>query len=276
MIRFYSYYNHGGYKDMYLGSNSENFDSVYYLPLLGVYEDDLQNSYDAEAERYLSRCSSLPKIILLNDSTKPINYPDVAKRMISHGGYKLMCRSANNGETILSLRDISGTKDSFSRPAPFSFLAVADRTSKGELIAIAEHIRSHIQEWDGFITSLFVYDLEVNGLRFDIGKLVCKINSVCEASAEVVDYQYCTREIHFVLIPHRNDLDLCLREQNISRDDINVIYDITGHKMVHETSQDTYGYGDGVSNSEYLYEKLIDWIKQLEKRIEYLEKRMNL
>lgn len=276
MIRFYSYYNHGGYKDMYLGSNSETFDFVYYLPLLGVYEEEFKNSYDAEAERYLSRCSSLPKIILLNDSTKPINYPDIAKRMISHGGYKLICRSANNGETILSLRDISGTKDSFGRSAPFSFLAVADCTSKSELFALAEHIRSHLQDWEDFITSLFVYDLEVNGLRFDIGKLLCKINSVSETDTEIIDYQSYTRKIHFVLIPHRKDIDMCLKEQNISCDDISVVYDMTGIKTVFDTIHDNSGRNDGTSHNENDYEKLICRIKNLEKRLDYLEKLMNL
>lgn len=277
MIKFYSYYNHGGYKDMYLGATSDSFAHKYYLPLLSAYEEELKNAYDAETERYIAKCSSLPKIILLNDSTKCINYPDEAKRMISHAGYKLIFRSASNGVTILSLRDISGTKDSFGRSAPFSFLAVADSSDRSDLSIIAEHMRSNILEWEVFLSSLFVYDLDVNGLRFDIGKLVQKWQSVCETSIQDIDYKSYNRKVHLVVILHSKDLALCLKEQNLSRDDINVVYDIQGNKTVLDTYWDTDGYNEDSSYGEYNSELLIERIKKLERRVTILERKlMNL
>ena len=38
MIKYYAYYNFGGYKDFYLGSQEEGIPSKYFLPLLAVYE----------------------------------------------------------------------------------------------------------------------------------------------------------------------------------------------------------------------------------------------
>lgn len=276
MVKFYAYYNCGGYKDMYLGSNSDNCDFKYYLPLLGVYEEELKNAYDAETERYLSKYSSLPEIILLNDSTSAFNYPYEARRMISHAGYKLIFRSVSNGDTILSMRDISGMKDSYGRSAPFTFLAVADSDSKGELSVVAEHMRSNIQEWENFLFSLFIYDLEVNGLRFDIGKLCHKINSVCEIDSTVIDYNSYNRKIHFVVVPHRNELELCLKEQDISCDDINVVYDTNGNKTIFDLHQDNSGFYEGPSSDEYSIYELIERITKLENRVKTLEKLMKL
>ena len=36
MIRIYSYYNHGGFKDMYLGTFDEEVDVKYFIPLYKV------------------------------------------------------------------------------------------------------------------------------------------------------------------------------------------------------------------------------------------------
>lgn len=38
MLRYYSYYSVGGYKDFYLGSNADQFEASYYLSLLPVWE----------------------------------------------------------------------------------------------------------------------------------------------------------------------------------------------------------------------------------------------
>lgn len=37
MLRYYSYYSVGGYKDFYLGSNADQFEASYYLSLLPVW-----------------------------------------------------------------------------------------------------------------------------------------------------------------------------------------------------------------------------------------------
>ena len=39
MLRYYSYYSVGGYKDFYLGSNADQFDASYYLSLLPQQPD---------------------------------------------------------------------------------------------------------------------------------------------------------------------------------------------------------------------------------------------
>lgn len=36
MIRYYAYYNHGGYKDFYLGNQEENVKSKFFLPLVMI------------------------------------------------------------------------------------------------------------------------------------------------------------------------------------------------------------------------------------------------
>ena len=51
MLRYYSYYSVGGYKDFYLGSNADQFDASYYLSLLPVWEKRAQEKEDAELQK---------------------------------------------------------------------------------------------------------------------------------------------------------------------------------------------------------------------------------
>ena len=37
MIKYYAYYNQGGYKDFYVGTHEEEVKSKYYLPLLAIH-----------------------------------------------------------------------------------------------------------------------------------------------------------------------------------------------------------------------------------------------
>ena len=41
MIKYYAYYNQGGYKDFYVGTQEEEVKSKYYLPLLAIHERSL-------------------------------------------------------------------------------------------------------------------------------------------------------------------------------------------------------------------------------------------
>jgi hypothetical protein len=38
MLRYYSYYNVGGYKDMFLGDSNMKTDKTYFLPLLPIWK----------------------------------------------------------------------------------------------------------------------------------------------------------------------------------------------------------------------------------------------
>lgn len=47
MLRYYSYYSVGGYKDFILGTSEEKQEATYYLPLLPVLEERAKTDEDA-------------------------------------------------------------------------------------------------------------------------------------------------------------------------------------------------------------------------------------
>ena len=69
MIRIYSYYNHGGFKDMYLGTFDEDVDVKYFIPLYKVYEKRLaENPNDKKSADKITLWSSLVQIKELNEN----------------------------------------------------------------------------------------------------------------------------------------------------------------------------------------------------------------
>lgn len=64
MIRYYAYYNHGGYKDFYLGNQEENVKSKFFLPLLAVHEQSLEeNSDNDELRKQVEHQMQLPNLL---------------------------------------------------------------------------------------------------------------------------------------------------------------------------------------------------------------------
>ena len=70
MIKYYAYYNHGGYKDFYVGAQEEDVKSKYFLPLFAVHEHSLEeNPDDEELRNQVEHQRNLPKLIVLSDKT---------------------------------------------------------------------------------------------------------------------------------------------------------------------------------------------------------------
>ena len=51
MLRYYSYYSVGGYKDFILGTSEDKQEATYYLPLLPVLEERAKTDEDAAKQR---------------------------------------------------------------------------------------------------------------------------------------------------------------------------------------------------------------------------------
>ena len=60
MLRYYSYYSVGGYKDFILGTNQSGVEATYYLPLLPALEERAKD--DAEVSKTLQSLKRLPRI----------------------------------------------------------------------------------------------------------------------------------------------------------------------------------------------------------------------
>lgn len=180
MLRYYSYYSIGGYKDLFLGSSEMMESYTYYLPLLAIQRKKAETAEDKGALDKVSALDALPKIKLVN-KTNNYGLPSCASKLISHGGYKLIFTHAEEETYILTLRDIKGeNKDESGRSVPFLVMIVGDSMDDArKLASIAAYWSNHMDTVTDEISKMFTYDPLANGTRFNIKEF----NSLIHQSA---------------------------------------------------------------------------------------------
>lgn len=291
MIKFYAYYNHGGYKDFYLGSQTENVDFKYFLPLLNVHEHALKDNYDEELHKNVERQKSLPKLVALSDQTISYNYPYGARVMMSHSGYKLLYRQIKQ-QYILAIRDISGKTDSYGRQSPFNVMIIGDSEEDiKHLDSIAEYIRSNIFTFEEQVSSFFENDFVENGLRFNFKAFNTLMYDIVSKNLSLSIDNKLNLPIRLLIIPSLTKIDKALSEQCIMLNDILLCYNVEG-VLLHQAQMHHSENLDKDPNSFHRYskdndtpsihemfnvpkreeiKKLWDYIYKLEKRIVELE-----
>lgn len=298
MIKFYAYYNHGGYKDFYLGSQTENVDFKYFLPLLNVHEHALKENYDEELHKNVERQKSLPKLVALSDQTISYNYPSGARVMMSHSGYKLLYRQIKQ-QYILAIRDISGKTDSYGRQSPFNVMIIGDTENDIKTLdSIAEYIRCNIVAFDVQMCSFFENDFIENGLKFNFKAFSQYINDIVSNGLVLSMDNTLNLPIRLLILPSSIKIEKVLNEQSILLNDIFLCYNIDG-VMLHRAqniqpslnpsshternSGCSTSYWESEYNAHSIHnvfnvpkrddlQKLWDYIYRLENRIEKLEK----
>ena len=291
MIKFYAYYNHGGYKDFYLGSQTENVDFKYFLPLLNVHEHALKDNYDEELHKNVERQKSLPKLVALSDQTISYNYPSGARVMMSHSGYKLLYRQIKQ-QYILAIRDISGKTDSYGRQSPFNVMIIGDSEEDiKHLDSIAEYIRNNIFTFEEQVSSFFENDFVENGLRFNFKAFNTLLYDIVSKNLSLSIDNKLNLPIRLLIIPSSTKIDKALSEQCIMLNNISLCYNVEG-VLLHQAQMHHFENLDKDPNSFHrlskdndtpsIHEmfnvpkreeikKLWDYIYKLEKRIVELE-----
>lgn len=232
MIRYYAYYNHGGYKDFYLGNQEENVKSKFFLPLLAVHEQSLEeNSDNDELRKQVEHQMQLPKLVVLSDTTSEYNYPREARVLMSHGGYKMLYKRLNHRYYALAIRDIAGPKDVYGRQSPFNIMFVGEQGDLMNLDKFAEYIcNNYISFWE-FISTLFVNDLNENGLRCDIERLTSFLHSIIEKEEHSSFLGSSNLPVRLLVVPSLYNLNTALKEQNLNRRDIYICLDENGNRL---------------------------------------------
>ncbi len=302
MIHYYAYYNHGGYKDLYLGCQEEEVEFKYFLPLLSVHEQSLIDNPDEELRQNVDRQKQLPKLIVLSDETEEYNYPGEARILMSHSGYKILYKRLSNSCSILSIRDISGTLDSYGRQTPFNLMLVGkDKEDRKSLDIIAEYTRCNIDSIENELKSFFENDFVENGLKFKLRLLNEYIKGIIESGKTLSVDEALNKPVRLLVIPNGMTMQNALREQNLSRYEVSVCYQVDGnllykaenHQQQANANSDRQNHGrpspqlspkgqTDHNNPSSLHamlnvpkrediEKLWEYIYSLEKRIEQLE-----
>lgn len=200
MLRYYSYYSVGGYKDFILGTNQSGVEATYYLPLLPALEERAKD--DAEVSKTLQSLKRLPRIKQLSAS-ETYNLPISARTLFSHAGYKLIYRHLEGPYFALALRDISDkNKDELGRTIPFMFVITADETEDlKSLDILATYFASHIKSVEAVMSTHLYMDIEKNGLKFEVEKFNDWIKTII-------------RDYHSSVLPTMNGKTIIQAENN--------------------------------------------------------------
>ncbi len=230
MLRYYSYYNVGGFKDMFLGDSTMSAKSTFFTPLLAVWKRKASEG-DTSVLVKIEAVENLPKINLItNDSS--YGFPEQAVTLVTHAGYKVNLSSLSTGECIFSIRDIdSNDCDESGRAIPFLLLVVGTTdTDRIVLEKLAAYTVSHLDEISNKFAKLFSYNPQYNAIEFSlqtINKLIEDISTQNSNSFRtltktvVVDCK--KKDIALFAIPQGLDKAVAIREQNVKGKSINFV-----------------------------------------------------
>lgn len=289
MIRIYSYYNHGGFKDMYLGTFDEDVDVKYFIPLYKVYEKRLaENPNDKKSADKITLWSSLVQIKELNENSSEA-YPQDASIVISHSGYKVMLKQLQNGTTLLAVRDIPGHADEFNRPSPFAVMLIGDgKQEYKNLCILADYLKTkeNLSLFETFCSGVFEHDIKVNALQFHFKEFVSEVKDII-SKHEIKEEKFINdRKVKLIVVPETLKAIDAIREQGLTQYDIELLYDTSGKKYLTHDENPTKNHvaHSNTTNKESCNNEKDIWayarslevmIQKLEARIAVLEKSGN-
>ena len=162
MLRYYSYYSVGGYKDLLLGDSNSHDEATYYLPMLPVLEE--RGKTDAESRQRAEELQKLPAIKQLTIDNS-YDLPSSARYLFSHAGYKLLYRHLEGDKYAIALRDIYPTaKDETGRPIPFLIVIMGDSPADlRTLDTLAAYMANNIATTERAISGMIGMDYDKNG-----------------------------------------------------------------------------------------------------------------
>lgn len=225
MIRLYAYYSCGGYKDMYLGSSDTAASPSYFLPLLPVMK---KRGRTDEVEK-IKYQESLQHVCIVT-SSESYGFPADAANMFSHGAYKAVYRTLQDGSSCLSMHDIpSNETDEEGRDIPFTLMFVADgEEDSAKLDSMAAALLKDMTAWQQLFTSLFAYDPTVNGIKFDLPKIMARINDTKQESNCYIDRTQ-SKNVAYLMLNENNGVKIALKEQNLKREEVSCFVDANGN-----------------------------------------------
>lgn len=223
MIRYYTYYSCGGYKDLFIGSDVDQADASYFIPLLNVWK---KSGKPGMTEK-IARAESVQHVKLITNSDN-VGFPSECNLMFSHGGYNAIYRTLKDGRTCLCIRDVSNNfKDEEGRDIPFNFLFLADGDdSINKLDALALHYLSEENKISSIIADAISYDPVINGVKFDLARLNLLFTPDPHTPLNNLDHKKET--IDFIIIGSRKQYATALSEQGIKGSMVNAMIDPSG------------------------------------------------
>lgn len=213
MIKYYSYYNCGGYKDMFIGSDSLGVGATYFVPLLPVWKG---RNKPGDQEK-IERAEAVSHIGLISN-IKSYDFPHECNILFSHGGYKAIYKTLSDGTTCLCIREMdSNSRDEEGRATPFNFLFIADgEESISKLDYLAISYLNDSKQIENMIQESISYDPILNAIKFDLQKL-----------DELFDNEESSRIFHIpgkVIYLKAADSRIAIKELDLKKEDVDAFY----------------------------------------------------
>lgn len=223
MIRYYTYYSCGGYKDLYIGADTDLVDARYFVPLLNVWK----KSEKPEMAEKVARAGNVQHVKLITN-TDNVGFPSECNLMFSHGGYNAIYRTLKDGRTCLCIRDITNnSKDEEGRDIPFNFLFLADGDdSINKLDTLALHYLTKEGQIKSMIADAISYNPFINGVKFDLSKITALFIHDSDDTLYKLDHR--DESIDFMIIGSRHQYSTALSEQGIEKYMVNAMIDSAG------------------------------------------------
>lgn len=224
MLRYYAYYSVGGYKDFYLGSSEDDFESSYYFSLLPIWKERAEKENDTELAERVKTLSALPQITNMSIQNR-CGFPPSGAVLFTHAGYKLIYEHLEGSVYALATRDIvSSDNDESGRQTPFSFVILADtEKDRKDLDLIASYASMNLRTFNEKISSSLQYDIQVNGLRFDRAVVNNWLRQVVAEQdypevftvSEMVPVSEVPGKVALLMIPEGLTDEIAIREQSL-------------------------------------------------------------
>lgn len=169
MLKYYSYYSVGGYKNFFLGDSENTAEKTYYFPLINLLEDEAKTTESVEGR--LQEMKSLPRIEQLSENSL-FAFPKKALAMFSESGYKMIYQHVEGEISAIAVRDVNNNaKDDLGRPIPFVFVITGEgKKDVQALDALAVYMANNFAKAQSVIAGSLGMNLQLNGLEFGLGK----------------------------------------------------------------------------------------------------------
>ena len=241
MIRYLAYYSFGGYKDMMLGlfdndasgSSKDNL-SNYYSPFLKPWLEGTLTDIDQRTIEQLNSIKEEGRIEIIGRDSS-YSMPNTARKIATHGGYRLLCCSLEDGTYSVALRDITNdVRDEFGRPVPFMMQFVVSDVKQAD--SIADYFRDNIIDVRIRLGKLFSFNPQLNCLQFSVSEANRLVTEALTSTNSERDPSNC-RKIRLATIPQGMNISFTVKELGLTLSDIiDAFYD-NGEK-IHDTISD--------------------------------------
>lgn len=231
MIRFFTNYSYGGYEELYLGKLSDIDEFRYYLPMLPVKEDELQNSPDDEKlKKEVARLRTYPAI-LRHGTTSEATLPTGSFTLVSKPGFKSMYRRLGCHYLFVVSDIVGGEHDEMGggqRRNPFTMLFVGEKEDCALLNSLAFEMIENEKQVRKVLGGLFSYDADANGLRFSLREIIEYLDSIRDRHIEGINLEV---DAPLIVLSPGFSLENTLASQELQRKRIGNVYN-AGGKLV--------------------------------------------